>query len=124
MAEPTPSEEIAEFEEKAVATESNQSDEVRRIVGDVYTFVRSAEINKTISGFTLDHYIDEAKRRIKEPRILRSASDPGKGAGTRPGQLEELEKLEETFNKTFEKAKEMAEKADLGPIDTDTGEQE
>ncbi len=114
MADQTPSEEIAEFEEKANAIESSESDEIRKTIGNVYTFVRSSEINKTISGFTFDHYLDEAKRRIKEPRVLRSASDPGKGVGTRPGQLEALEKLEELFNKSFAKAKEMAEAADAG----------
>jgi hypothetical protein len=112
MADKTPSEEVAEFEEKAVSIETSESDELRKTIGNVYTFVRSREINKTIASFTFDHYLEEAKRKIKEPRILRSASDPGKGVGTRPGQLESLEALEELFNKSFAKAKEMAEAAD------------
>lgn len=114
MAEQTPSEEVAEFEEKATLANTEESDEIRKTIGNVYTFVRSAEINKTISSFTLDHYIDEAKRKIKEPRVLRSASDPGKGVGTRPSQLEAIEALEELFNKSLAKAKEMAAAADTG----------
>jgi hypothetical protein len=94
--------------------EAMAGDQVRRTIADVYTFVRSCDINKTISGFTFDHYIDEAKRRIKEPKILRSAADPSKGVGTRSGQLEALTKLEEEFNKTYEQAKKLAEAADVG----------
>jgi hypothetical protein len=93
--------------------DTKAGDQIRRSIADVYTFVRSRDINKTISSFTLDHYIDEAKRRIKEPKILRSASDPSRGVGTRPSQLEALTKLEESFNKTYEQAKKLAEEADV-----------
>jgi hypothetical protein len=102
----------ASEEEVKNDAEAMASDQIRRTIADVYTFVRSCDVNKTISSFTLDHYIDEAKRRIKEPTILRSASDPSKGVGTRSSQLEALTKLEESFAKTYEQAKKMAEEAD------------
>lgn len=114
------SEEIREFEEPETVKNPTENDELRRTVADVYTFVRSVDINKTISAFTLDHYIDEAKRKIKEDRVLRSASDPGKGVGTRPSQLTALEKLEETFGKAFEKMSALALKADVDEADGDT----
>ncbi len=92
--------------------ESVENDEIRRTIADVYTFVRSREINKAISSFTFDHYIDERKREIKGERIIRSASRPGEGVGRRPCQLDALSKLEEDFNKGFAKAKKMAEQAE------------
>lgn len=104
-------EDTTTYSENASVVDPSAGDAIRRTLADVYTFVRSAETNKTIAGFTLDHYIEEAKNRIKTPRILRSASDPEKGVGTRPAQLEALERLEEEFNKTYAKAKELAEKA-------------
>jgi hypothetical protein len=107
-------EDISAFETKATEIDSKETDEIRKTIGDVYTFVRSAEINKTISSFTFDHYIDEAKRRIKDSRVLRAASDPKKGTGTRLGQLESLEKLQQDFENVFEKAKQLAEQKDAG----------
>ena len=107
------SEEASSYEEKTAANTSEADDQIRRTLADVYTFVRAAEINKTISSFSLDHYIDEAKRRIKDDRVLRSASNPSKGTGTRPSQLDALTKLEETFNKVYDQAKEMADKASV-----------
>ena len=118
----TDSEEIRPFVETAQVENPAEQDELRRTLADVYTFVRSAEMNKTVSSFTLDHYIDEAKRRIKEDRVLRSASDPGKGVGTRSAQLTSLEKLEETFNKSFEKMAALATKADKDTQDEEAGQ--
>ncbi len=92
--------------------ELEKTDQIRKAVADTYTFVRSREINATIANFTLDHYIDEAKRRIKDARILRSASDPDKGAGTRPSQLDALKKLEQDFNDAFDQAKKIAKNND------------
>lgn len=76
---------------------------MRTVLADTYTFVRSNEINKTISSFTFDHYIDEAKRAIKEDRVLRSASSPSVGVGSRPSQLTALTKLEQDFNNMLAK---------------------
>ncbi len=94
--------------------EDAEGDEIRRSIADTYTFVRSAELNRTVSSFTLDHYIDEAKRRIKDPRILRAASDPTKGVGTRPSKLDTLTRLEEDFNKSFNKAVQIAKNQGSG----------
>lgn len=109
---------LAQFEAAATEKDTSESDAVRKTLGDVYTFVRSAEINKTISSFTLDHYIDEAKRKIKDPRIIRAASDPTKGVGTRPSQLEVIQKLQQDFNNVYEKAKKIAEQKDAGTVET------
>ncbi len=95
-------------ESQSVQPESNEIDEIRRTIGDVYTFVRSREINKTIASFTFDHYIDERKRAIKGERIVRSASNPGDGIERRPAQLDAVSKLEEDFNQGFEKMKKLA----------------
>lgn len=107
-----------QLEDRAARTEPSETEQVRKVIADTYTFVRSAEISRTILGFTLDHYIDEAKRKIKQDRVLRSASDPLKGVGTRPSQLDALEKLEEDFNKSFEAAKKMAVNANTSPEET------
>src|SRR6478735_6460682 len=96
-------------ETSATITDEDRSDQVRQVIADVYTFVRSREINKTIASFTFDHYIDEAKRSIKGDRIIRSASDPGQGLGVRPSRLDSIVKLEEDFNNTFDTAKKVAE---------------
>jgi ribosomal protein S17E len=91
-----------------------KSDQIRKAIADTYTFVRSREINNTIAGFTLDHYIDEAKRLIKgDDRQLRDASGQDSLAvGTRPTQLESLASIQQAFNDAFEDAKKLAEKAD------------
>ena len=84
---------------------------VRKIVADTYTFVRSQEINRSLSGFTMDHYIEEAKRQIKgEGRAIRNAA--GEAFGLRPTKLESLTSLEDEFRATLETAKVMAKAAD------------
>jgi dsDNA-specific endonuclease/ATPase MutS2 len=98
-------------EASSVQQETNEVDELRRVVGDVYTFVRSREINKTIASFTLDHYIDERKRAIKGERIIRSAANPGDGIDRRLAQLDAISKLEDAFNKSFDKLTKLAETA-------------
>lgn len=98
-------------EAQTVQAETNEIDEIRRVIGDVYTFVRSREINKTIASFTFDHYIDERKRAIKGERLIRSASNPGDGIARRPAQLDAVSKLEEDFKKGFDKMKKLAETA-------------
>lgn len=88
----------------------NQADQLRRTIADVYTFVRSREYNRAIESFTLDHYIDEAKRQIKDPtggRTLRAASNPS--VGTRPDKLTELLKLEEDFQAALQQAQQVAQ---------------
>lgn len=98
---------VKKGEEGIPQSDISESDQIRRAFADAYTFVRSSEINKTIASFSLDHYIDEAKREIKDPRILRAASEPTVGIGTRPSKLEALEKLESDFAKAVESAKTM-----------------
>lgn len=99
-------------ESKATEEERKADSELRSILSDTYTFVRSAEINKTISSFTFDHYIDEAKRAIKEDRVLRSAADPVTGVGKRASKLSALEKLEQDFKKSIDKMRKLAEAKD------------
>lgn len=98
-------------EQKADGQDIRKVDRVRRVVADVYTFVRSQEINRTIGSFTFDHYIDEAKRLIKgEGRALRDAS--GQVDDIRPSKLELIETLEEEFNATLATAEDLAKKVD------------
>jgi len=93
-----------------------ESDKVRAIVAATYTFVRSAEINRTIASFTLDHYIDEAKRAIKsEGRAVRNAA--GESFDLRPSKLDALLSLEKQFTDSFAVIEALAKKAD-----TDEGE--
>lgn len=87
---------------------------LRTVLADTYTFVRSAELNKTIASFTFDHYIDEAKRQIKVDRILSSASDSTKGVGTRPAQLTALTTLQTDFNNMLTQLQALASKKDAG----------
>jgi hypothetical protein len=96
------------------ADELQKSDQVRQAIADTYTFVRSREINTTFASFTLDHYIDEAKRLIKgDGRALRDASgEDSLAIGTRPTQLEALAAIQQAFNNAFQDAKTLAEKAD------------
>lgn len=108
--------ELSQFEASADTKDTSEAEAVRKTVANVYTFVRSVEINKTIASFTLDHYIDEAKRKIKDPRVLRAASDPKRGTGTRPSQLEYLTRLEQDFANAFERAKKMALQKDEGSV--------
>lgn len=88
--------------------------QLRRVLGDVYTFVRSTEVNKTILGFTFDHYIDEAKRAIKEDRVLRTASDASTGLGTRPSKLTAITKLQQDFNNSLSTLQDRAKAKDSG----------
>jgi hypothetical protein len=84
---------------------------LRKVLADTYTFVRSAEINKTISSFTFDHYIDEAKRAIKEDRILRTAANPD-GFGSRSSKISALTKLQTDFTNALSKLQELAKAKD------------
>lgn len=88
---------------------------LRSVLSDTYTFVRSAEVNKTILSFTFDHYIDEAMRRIKEDRVLNAPSDSSVGVGKRLSQLNALTKLEQDFNNAFSKLRESAAAKDATP---------
>ena len=99
-------------ESQASVQEIKADMELRSTLGDTYTFVRSREINKTILSFTFDHYIDEAKREIKEDRILRSASDPNTGVGKRPSKLSAIQKLEQDFNNALPKLQDKANAKD------------
>jgi hypothetical protein len=101
-----------QFEQPATAQERRTDAEVRTALANAYTFVRSREINKTIAGFTFDHYIDEAKRALKEDRLLRSASSPAEGIGRRMSKLSALEKVQRDFNNAMVKARELAKQND------------
>ena len=102
MAKPLPGEEILEGQT------ITQVDKVRKVVADTYTFVRSVEINKTIASFTLDHYIDEAKRDIKGA----GRDSLGAAADIRPSKLDVLVDLEKQFSDSFEVIEALAKKAD------------
>jgi len=104
------------FEAPATSQQRRTDEEVRTALGNTYTFVRSREINKTIASFTFDHYIDEAKRAIKEDRLLRSASSPGEGVGRRLSKLSELEKIEKDFKNAMVKARELAKANDADQV--------
>ena len=115
---------MAKVQEGNAVLETQKAAEVRkvrRVVADVYTFVRSQEINRTLSGFTMDHYIEEAKREIKGEtvtiggidqtgRALRGAG--GEAFGIRPSKLDALTSLEDEFQATLGTAKTMAEAAE------------
>lgn len=103
---------IQQFKNPATVEEQRTNDELREILADTYTFVRSAEVNKTINSFTFDHYIDEAKRELKEDTILRSASSPSQGIGKRPSKISSLEKLENSFNNSIDKMRQLARAKD------------
>ena len=109
---------IEEFETKATVEERQADAEMRAVLADTYTFVRSSEINKTVLSFTFDHYIDETKRSIKEDRILRAASNAAEGVGKRPSKLSALEKLEQDFNNSLTKILEVAKAKDSGSQET------
>lgn len=103
---------ITQFETDATATDRRADSQMRVVLANTYTFVRSSEINKTISSFTFDHYIDEAKRALKEDRVLRSASNPAVGVGKRSAQIPALEKLETDFNNSVSNIRKVAEAKD------------
>ena len=117
MAEVEPGEQVSEGQPLS------QVDKVRRIVADVYTFVRSQEINRTIGGFTFDHYIDEAKRRIGGTgRAIRNAA--GEAFDQRPTKLELLDSLEEEFRASFEVMDTLAKAAKVQSDDEAAAEVE
>lgn len=103
---------VSQFEAPASTQDRRTNIEIRTALANAYTFVRSREINKTISGFTFDHYIDEAKRYLKEGQALRSASSPTEGIGRRLSKMSLLEKVERDFNNAMTKARELAKQND------------
>ena len=105
MAELQPGEETLE------AQKVKEVQRVRCVISDTHSFIRGQEVNRTLAGFTLDHYIEEAKRRIMGTgRAIRSAS--GETIDLRPTKLESLNSLEDEFRSTLETAKTMAAAAD------------
>lgn len=98
-------------EETLEAQKVSEVRRVRRVIADTYAFVRSQEINRTLASFTLDHYIEEAKRQIMGTgRAIRDAT--GETIDLRPTKLEQLSALEDEFRSTLETAKTMAKAAD------------
>ena len=103
--------ELQSGKETLEAQKAKEVQRVRRVVADTHTFIRSQEINRTLSGFTLDHYIEEAKRQISGTgRAIRDAA--GETIDLRPTKLEALNSLEDEFRSTLEAAKAMAAAAD------------
>lgn len=104
---------------------TDKEDAVRQVLGDTYSFVRSREINAAISAFTFDHYIDEAKRRIKSDRTIVDASGkPVDGLRARPSQLDALANLKQAFQDGFEDAKKLADAADSDAADVKAAEKQ
>ena len=84
----------------------DKDNKLREILANVYTFVRSQEINRVIGGFTFDHYIDEAKRSLKGTgrQVVDAAGtvisqDPK--IGMRPSQLDYLTQIQTDFNNSY-----------------------
>lgn len=100
------------FEEAALPTqERSEVDRVREVVAEVHAFVRSRELNRTVSSFTLDHYIEQRKARIRgNARSTRTAS--GQPLDLRASQLEQLDTLEESFRAVYRVAEELARAAE------------
>ncbi len=103
---------ITQFETQSTIQDRRADAAMRAVLSSTYAFVRSAEINKTISGFTFDHYIDEAKRSLKDDRILGSASNSTTGIGKRQAQITALETLETNFNNSMASMRKLAEAKD------------
>lgn len=103
---------ITQFETQATVQDRRADATMRSVLSSAYAFVRSAEVNKTISGFTFDHYIDEAKRSLKEDRILGSTTNSVTGIGKRQAQITALEALETNFNNSLAAMRKLAEAKD------------
>jgi hypothetical protein len=103
---------ITQFETQATVQDRRADAAMRSVLSNTYVFVRSAETNRTISGFTFDHYIDEAKRALKEDRILSSASNPAVGVGKRQAQITALETLETDFKNSLASMRKLAQAKD------------
>jgi hypothetical protein len=98
-------------EETLPAQKRKEAQRVRRIIAETHVFVRSQEINRTLQSFTLDHYIEEAKRKISGTgREIRDGA--GEAFDLRPTKLESLNILEDEFRATLTAAREMAKAAD------------
>jgi len=95
---------ISEEDKKKLQDEND----IRRVVADVHAFVRSRELNKSLSTYSFDHYLEEAKLTIgKEPW---DPNVPREGA--RLTQFEMITKLEADFDRLYAQAEKMAETAE------------
>jgi len=110
---------------------AKENEKIRNAVANVYTLVRSRELNVAVSSFTFDHYIQEAIDRIrgssvqinndtKQGRAIRNAA--GKAIDVRPSQLEQLGEIDKEFQAMFSAAEKLAEKADEDPPSEETSE--
>lgn len=107
MADLLPGETVQETQDK------DEVIRVRRVIADVYTFVRSQEYNRTISSYTFDHYIEAAKQEIKgKGREIRNAA--GQVLDTRPTKLDALTNLQTSFKATIAQARQLAQSVDAG----------
>jgi len=73
--------------------EDNKADLLVRL-SKIYAFVKSRELTKTLSSFTFDDYIDQAKNEIKSETET-----------ARPTKLQQLDNLEDEINKAISQAR-------------------
>jgi hypothetical protein len=101
------------------AKEFDDLEKAQRALADVYTFVRSQELTRTIGSYTFDHYIDEAKRAIKGTgrQIVDAAGQPideDPKLSTRPSQLQYIDNIEKDFTDLYATMEDLANKSDQG----------
>lgn len=75
-------------------SEEDQKADLLVRLSKIYAFVKSRELTKTLSSYTFDDYIDQAKDEIKSDTET-----------TRPTKLQQLDDLEEEINKAISQAR-------------------
>lgn len=82
---------------------------IQEILHAAYSFVRSTELNKSISSITLDHLIQDHIEAIQggESRGLLDAT--GKRTNLRPTKLDRLDRLEQDIDSVVKAVEEAGD---------------
>lgn len=76
--------------------QDDAQNELLASLGKIYSFIRSREYTKSVSNFSFDDYIDQAKNQIKSDE-----------KGNRRTKSQKLDQLEEEISNTIERAKQL-----------------
>lgn len=76
----------------------NTSNNVRQILHDTYSFIRSQEANQATASITLDHLIENAINSLKSGSTIQITDSNGNNTGVKASRYDQLTDLASSLN--------------------------